>query len=81
MSNAMRAKEIRAIRGQMDEAEFALLIGVSPSTIWRWERGGIPPKGTCVTILELLRDHRLETLRLLWKRLKPRLAARRSGLR
>lgn len=72
----MNAIEVRAIRGQMDEADFALLIGVSPSTIWRWERGGIPPKGASVTLLELMRDHRKETTRLLWKRLKPRMNGR-----
>lgn len=69
----MNAKDVKAIRGQLDEVDFASLIGVSPSTIWRWERGGIHPEGVSLTILELLRDHRQETLRLLWKRLKPKM--------
>ena len=70
----MNAKEVQAIRGQMDEADFALLLGVSPVTIWRWEHRGDPPQGASLTLLELVRDHRRETLRLLWKRLKPRMA-------
>ncbi len=69
----MNGKEIKAIRGQLDEAEFALLLGVNPSTIWRWECGGTPPNGASLTLLELLRDHRRETIKLLWKRLKPRM--------
>lgn len=77
----MNAKEVKAIRGSMDEADFALLIGVSPSTIWRWEHGGIPPKGASVTLLELVRDQRREIVRLLWKRLKPRLSAHESTKR
>lgn len=74
----MNAKEVKAIRGSMDEADFALLIGVSPSTIWRWEHGGIPPKGASVTLLELVRDHRRDIVRLLWKRLRPRLSGHNS---
>jgi transcriptional regulator with XRE-family HTH domain len=69
----MSPEEVRAVRGQLEEADFALLIGVSPSTVWRWERGGIPPQGSSLTLLELMRDHRRETLRLLWQRLKPRM--------
>jgi len=69
----MNAKEVKAIRGQINEADFALLIGVSPSTIWRWEHGGIPPQGASMTLLELVRDYRRETVRLLWKRLRPRM--------
>lgn len=70
----MNAKEIRKIRGGMSELDFALLLGVSPVTVWRWERGGIKPRdGAVMVLLELLRDHRRETMKLLWKRLKPRL--------
>ncbi len=71
----MNAKEIRAIRGTMDEIDFALLMGVSPSTIWRWERKGHQPDGASVVLLELMRDHRKDTMRLLWKRLKPKMKA------
>ena len=77
----MTASQVKAIRGSMEEADFALLLGVSPSTIWRWERGHIPPKGASVTLLELVRDHRQETIRLLWKRLRPRLSAHNSTKR
>jgi DNA-binding transcriptional regulator YiaG len=73
----MNAKEVKAIRGQMSEPDFALLIGVSPVTIWRWERGGIRPRdGAALVLLELMRDHRQETTRLLWKRLKPRMSGK-----
>jgi putative transcriptional regulator len=70
----MTPNQVKAIRGSMEEADFALLLGVSPSTIWRWERGQIPPRGASVTLLELIRDYRRETIRLLWKRVKPRLS-------
>jgi DNA-binding transcriptional regulator YiaG len=69
----MNPKEVKAIRGQMDETDFALLLGVSPVTIWRWERPGGAPQGASLTLLELMRDHRQETVRLLWKRLKPKM--------
>lgn len=68
----MDFKEAKAIRGQMDEADFALLLGVSPVTVWRWENRKGKVEGAAQTLLELLKDHRQETLRLLWKRLKPR---------
>jgi DNA-binding transcriptional regulator YiaG len=69
----MNAKEIRAIRGTMDETDFALLMGVSPVTIWRWENRPTQPDGASIVLLELMRDHREETTRLLWKRLKPKM--------
>jgi DNA-binding transcriptional regulator YiaG len=70
----MTSIQIRKIRGGMSELDLALLLGVSPVTIWRWERGGIKPRdGAAIVLLELLRDHRRETLALLWKRLKPRM--------
>jgi DNA-binding transcriptional regulator YiaG len=70
----MDAKEIKTIRGSMSELDFALLLGVSPVTVWRWERGGIKPReGPATVLLELMRDHRRETLALLWKHLKPRM--------
>lgn len=71
----MNAKEIKAIRGTMDETDFALLMGVSPSTVWRWEIKGHEPDGASVVLLELMRDHRRETMKLLWKRLKHRMKA------
>lgn len=71
----MNPREIRAIRGTMHEVDFALLMGVSPSTIWRWERKGYKPDGASVVLLELMRDHRKETMKLLWKRLKPKMKA------
>jgi DNA-binding transcriptional regulator YiaG len=74
----MNAKEIKAIRGGMSELDFALLLGVSPVTVWRWERGGIKPReGPATVLLELMRDHRRGTLALLWKRLKPRMNGKR----
>lgn len=74
----MDAKEIKEIRGGMSELDFALLLGVSPVTVWRWERGGIKPReGPAVVLLELMRDHRRDTMKLLWKRLKPRLRGNR----
>lgn len=70
----MNGKEIRKVRGAMTELDFALLLGVSPVTIWRWERGGFKPReGPAIVLLELMRDHRRDTMKLLWKRLKPRL--------
>lgn len=69
----MNYKEIKAIRGQMDETDFALLLGVSPVTVWRWENRRGKVEGAAQTLLELIRDHREETIRLLWKRLKPRM--------
>ena len=71
----MNSQMIRAIRGTMEEVDFALLMGVSPTTVWRWERKGHEPDGASVVLLELMRDHRKETMKLLWKRLKPKMNA------
>ena len=69
----MTKAEIRRIRGSIDEVDFALLLNVSPSTVWRWERRGIKPEGAAELLLELLRDHRRDTLKLLWRRAKRKL--------
>jgi DNA-binding transcriptional regulator YiaG len=64
----MTKLEIQKIRGTMDLPDFALLLGVSPVTVWRWEKGEISPEGATRVLLELMRDHRRETTKLLWKR-------------
>ena len=64
----MTKAEIRKIRGTMDLPDFAMLLGVSPVTVWRWEKGDISPEGATKVLLELMRDHRRETTKLLWKR-------------
>jgi len=60
--------EIREIRGTMDLPDFAFLLGVSPVTVWRWEEGKVEAQGATKVLLELMRDHRQETTKLLWKR-------------
>lgn len=66
--------QIRKIRGEIDRTDFALLLGTSPVTVWRWEKGKAAPEGAALTLLELFRDHRRETMRLLWKCAEKRLA-------
>ncbi len=70
----MTKAEVRKIRGGIDQADFALLMGISPVTVWRWEKGKAGPEGAALTLLELFRDHRRETLKLLWKRAEQRLS-------
>lgn len=72
----MTKAEIRKIRGTMDVPDFAILLGVSPVTVWRWEKGDISPEGANRVLLELMRDHRRETMKLLWKRVSRILGGR-----
>lgn len=51
-------KELRD-RGGFSLKEWGYLLGVSYVTIWRWERGDYSPKGSSMTLVELLaRDYK-----------------------
>lgn len=69
-----RTIRVKELRGEIDQTDFAILLGVSPVTIWRWENGRAKPEGASLVLLELVRDYRREALKLLWKRAKSRLS-------
>ena len=48
--------DIKALRKKhsMSQAELAKAAGVNTSTVWRWEKGGIPDRGAARAFLERL---------------------------
>ena len=56
------------IRGKIPRPTFALLLGISPITLWKWETGRTKPEAASVTLLELLKEHPREILAFLRKR-------------
>ena len=41
----MNPKQIRALRGDLTQLEFAVRLGTDPATVSRWERGRHAPVG------------------------------------
>ena len=48
--------DIKALRKKhsMSQAELAKAAGVNTSTVWRWEKGGIPDRGAARAFLEVV---------------------------
>lgn len=62
----MTSAEIRTARGKMTRARLAVLLRVTPMTIYYWERGKKQPRGPAEIWLELLAGpQRTVALRLL----------------
>ena len=55
MTKIPTAAQIEAARklGRLGRSEFAALVGVSPATIYRWERGAASPHGAALKALTL----------------------------
>jgi putative transcriptional regulator len=51
----VRAEDVRAIRAKLDksQSEFALMIGVSVSTLQNWEQGRRQPEGPARALLQV----------------------------
>ena len=51
----VRAEDIKAIRSKLDksQSEFALMIGVSVSTLQNWEQGRRQPEGPARALLKV----------------------------
>jgi putative transcriptional regulator len=51
----VRAEDVKAIRAQLNksQAEFALMIGVSVSTLQNWEQGRRQPEGPARALLRV----------------------------
>lgn len=58
----MTPKDIRKARGKLKRGQFANLLGTTDLTIWRWELGKSNPEGPATRLLELVLNHRKETL-------------------
>lgn len=54
-----KAADVKKIRSRlhMSQAEFALLIGVSPSTLRNWEQGRRRPEGPARALLRIAATH------------------------
>ncbi|EJF88321.1 hypothetical protein ME1_00779 [Bartonella vinsonii subsp. arupensis OK-94-513] len=53
--NEIEAKQLRKhLNLTLDE--MAALLGVNRSTVWRWEKYGVPSRGTVAYLLESLRN-------------------------
>ena len=46
--------DIRSIRGDLSQAQFAELLGVEQATISRWETGKSNPSGPALLLLRLI---------------------------
>lgn len=69
----MRPKDVKKVRGDLSRAVFAMMIGTSEVTIWRWENGDAKPEGASLRLLELMQEHRKETINLLSKHVQGQL--------
>jgi putative transcriptional regulator len=51
----VRAEDVKAIRSKLDksQSEFALMIGVSVSTLQNWEQGRRQPEGPARALLKV----------------------------
>lgn len=63
----MIPKDVKKIRGNLSRAVFAMMIGTSEITVWRWENGDSKPEGASLRLLELIAKNRKETISLLSK--------------
>lgn len=66
----MKPRDIKKIRGDLTRAVFAMMLGTSEVTVWRWENGSSKPEGGTLRLLELMESNRKETIRLLSKRIQ-----------
>ena len=71
----MTPKDIKKIRGNLSRAVFAMMLGTSEVTVWRWENGSSKPEGGTLRLLELMSSNRKETVRLLSKRIQESLGS------
>ncbi|WP_375683834.1 helix-turn-helix domain-containing protein [Bartonella sp. AP285QHHD] len=53
--NKIEAKELRK-RLNLTLHEMAALLGVNKSTVWRWEKYGVPSRGAVAYLLKSLCD-------------------------
>ncbi|WP_033313413.1 helix-turn-helix domain-containing protein [Bartonella rattaustraliani] len=53
--NKIDPKQLRK-RLNLTQHEMAALLGVHKATVWRWEKYGIPPRGTVAYLLKSLCD-------------------------
>ncbi|MBX4336036.1 helix-turn-helix domain-containing protein [Bartonella raoultii] len=51
--NKIEAKKLRKCLN-LTQDEMAALLGVNKSTVWRWEKYGVPSRGTVSYLLETL---------------------------
>lgn len=51
--NKIEAKELRK-RLNLTQDEMAALLGVNKSTVWRWEKYGVPSRGAVAYLLKSL---------------------------
>jgi len=63
----MTPKDVKKVRGDFSRAIFAMMIGTSEVTVWRWENGDARPEGASLRLLELMSENRKETINLLSK--------------
>lgn len=53
--NKIEPKQLRKLLN-LTQHEMAALLGVHKATVWRWEKYGIPPRGTVAYLLDSLWD-------------------------
>lgn len=66
----MTPKNIKKVRGDLSRAVFAMMLGTSEVTVWRWENGSSKPEGGTLRLLELMSSDRKETMKLLSKKIQ-----------
>ncbi|WP_208442240.1 helix-turn-helix domain-containing protein [Bartonella raoultii] len=64
--NKIEAKELRK-RLKLTQDEMAALLGVSKSTVWRWEKYGVPSRGTVAYLLKSLCEQASPPIRKICK--------------
>lgn len=69
----MTPKDIRKIRGELSRAAFAMMVGTSEVTIWRWENGEAYPEAGSLRLLELMESDRKATIGMLSKHVHDRI--------
>nr|WP_142416921.1 helix-turn-helix transcriptional regulator [Bartonella massiliensis] len=58
--NKIEAKKLRK-HLNLTQDEMAALLGVNKSTVWRWEKNGVPSRGTVSYLLESLWNTHIST--------------------
>jgi putative transcriptional regulator len=68
--------DIKAIRKRLgrSQSEFALMIGVSVSTLRNWEQGRRAPEGPARALLRVAAENPQAVIKALWKVGKPKVA-------
>jgi len=69
-------EDIKAIRKRLgrSQPEFALMIGVSVSTLRNWEQGRRAPEGPARALLRVAAENPQAVIKALWKVGKPTVA-------